>query len=108
MRSLFPISFAAMLCIVPVFAQAQNGQRVPLAQRFEAANITHDGCLTQQQAMAGGLRGIARNFSQIDTAGRGCVTLDQIEVFNQQRRAMRQQQMQQSQPPAPSPAPPSQ
>jgi hypothetical protein len=98
MRFSYPIIFATMLCFAPALAQAQNGQHVPLAQRFEAANVTHDGCLTQQQAAMGGLKSVARNFVQIDTARRGCVTLDQIQVFNQQRRAMKRQQTQQMQP----------
>ena len=80
-----------------------GGPRPNLRQRFEAANVTHDGRLTREQAEAAGLRGILRNFEQIDTDNKGYVTLQDLRVFAQARRAQRGAQFpgQQSPPPQP-------
>ena len=63
--------------------------RVPLAQRFEAANTTHDGHLTQDQARTGNMRGIARDFASIDKDHKGYVTMDDIRASARARRAAR-------------------
>jgi hypothetical protein len=55
-----------------------------LQTRFAAANTTHDGKLTREQAQAGMPR-VAQHFDQIDTQKQGYVTLAQIEDFMQQR-----------------------
>ncbi len=60
-----------------------------MRQRFEAANVTHDGRLTREQADASGMRGIARNFDQIDVDRKGYVTLQDLRAFAQARRAAR-------------------
>lgn len=52
-----------------------------LVQRFEAANVTHDGRLTPQQAQAAQWSEIARNFPAIDIGQKGYVTLDDISVW---------------------------
>lgn len=65
-----------------LFAAAQDSNSTDnFKQRFAAANVTHDGCLTRQQAVDGGLNGILSDFAAIDAARRGCVTLDQIRQF---------------------------
>ncbi|APR37780.1 hypothetical protein [Paraburkholderia sp. SOS3] len=51
-----------------------------LEERFTAANTTHDGKLTKQQAELGMPR-VAQHFDQIDTQKVGYVTLPQIEQF---------------------------
>jgi hypothetical protein len=51
-----------------------------LQERFAAANTTHDGKLTKQQAELGMPR-VAQHFDQIDTQKVGYVTLPQIEQF---------------------------
>ncbi|CAB3766661.1 EF-hand domain-containing protein [Paraburkholderia humisilvae] len=51
-----------------------------LQERFGAANTTHDGKLTKQQA-AGGMPRVAQHFDEIDTQKVGYVTLPQIEQF---------------------------
>jgi hypothetical protein len=56
-----------------------------LAQRFAAANVTHDGRLTREQAAAG-MPNVARQFDAIDTAHKGYVTLEEIRAFMAQRR----------------------
>ena len=61
--------------------------RMNMRQRFDVANTTHDGKLTRDQAEAGGLRGIARHFDQIDADKKGYVTLQDLRAFAQTRRA---------------------
>ena len=57
-----------------------------LAQRFAAANVTHDGRLTRDQA-ATGMPAVARNFDTIDVEHKGFVTLPEIRAFAAERRA---------------------
>ena len=65
----------------------RNGSRT-LQNRFEAANVTHDGKLTQAQA-ATGMPTVAKNFDLIDTSHRGFVTIDDIRSYNRAKRAAR-------------------
>ena len=51
-----------------------------IAVRFEAANVTHDGHLTLEQAKAG-MPAIARHFDEIDTKKAGYLTLDQVRTY---------------------------
>jgi hypothetical protein len=51
------------------------------AQRFAAANTTHDGHLTEAQAKKG-LPVVYRHFQDIDTAKKGYVTLADIRAYN--------------------------
>ncbi|CAB3763651.1 EF-hand domain-containing protein [Paraburkholderia solisilvae] len=51
-----------------------------LQERFAAANTTHDGKLTKEQAAAGMPR-VAQHFDEIDVQKVGYVTLPQIEQF---------------------------
>ncbi len=55
-------------------------------QRFDEANTTHDGHLTLEQARAGRMNAVVRDFADIDTARRGYVTMDDIKAH---RRAVR-------------------
>lgn|SRR5579872_3843653 len=57
-----------------------------LSQRFDAANVTHDGRLTRQQAQAAMPR-VARNFDAIDVDRKGYVTLQEIQTFNHREQA---------------------
>ncbi|MEX3926915.1 EF-hand domain-containing protein [Paraburkholderia sp. BR10936] len=95
---------ALVLCIVsaavcvPASAQALPGgsgdsARVErmiaqLQGRFAAANTTHDGKLTREQAQAG-MPKVAQHFDEIDTQKAGFVTLAQIEDFMRARAAAR-------------------
>ncbi|HEY4803906.1 MAG TPA: EF-hand domain-containing protein [Paraburkholderia sp.] len=102
---------ALVLCIVsaavslPASAQAwpassgatsgatSGGARVErmMAQvqsRFAAANTTHDGKLTREQAQAG-MPMVAQHFDEIDAQQAGFVTLAQIEDFMRARAAAR-------------------
>jgi hypothetical protein len=55
--------------------------------RFEAANVTHDGKLTQQQAEDGGMRKVAAHFAEIDHDNKGYVTLDDVSAWMKASRA---------------------
>lgn len=63
--------------------------RQSLQQRFDEANITHDGKLTLDQAKAARLTRVATNFDAIDTGRRGFVTMDDIHTYNRAQRAAR-------------------
>ncbi len=79
-----------------------GGPHMNMRERFEAANVTRDGRLTREQAEAAGLRGIARNFDQIDMDRKGYVTLQDLRAFAQARRAQKMGQASgQPSPPAP-------
>ena len=67
----------------------QGGRPHGLRARFQAANVTHDGRLTPEQAMMG-MPGVARHFAEIDRDNRGFVTMQQIRAW---RRARRRQNM---------------
>jgi hypothetical protein len=89
------IPFALLaLPLLVLSAQAQTATTKPahphltMEQRFEAANVTHDGHLTEPQAKAG-YRTVARHFAAIDQDKKGYVTEDDIRAYNKQQRALR-------------------
>ncbi len=53
-----------------------------LAEHFIAANTSHDGRLTIEQASRAGWSRIVRHFAEIDTDHLGFVTAAQIHVYN--------------------------
>jgi hypothetical protein len=65
----------------PAAKPAAKPRRAPFAERFDAANTTHDGRLTLDQARAGKLRGVMKNFAAIDAGKKGYVTKADIETF---------------------------
>lgn len=79
---------AILICSAAVSAQglgsAMQSQRVEqvateLQKRFESADADHNGQLTKTEAQK--MPRVAKNFQQIDSAGLGYVTLDQIKTF---------------------------
>ena len=79
-------------------AHPHRGRRT-LAERFDAANTTHDGKLTLSQARAGHMNAVARDFDKIDKDKHGYVTIDDIRAFQKERREARRAARQgQSQP----------
>lgn len=70
----------------PPPASAEPAAGGGLAQRFAAANVTHDGRLTREQAERG-MPFVARNFDAIDIDHKGYVTLPEIRGFASQSGA---------------------
>ncbi len=88
-----------LLLALPLLALPAQAQTAPpkpahphitLEQRFEQANTTHDGHLTQAQAKAG-YRTVARHFTAIDQDKKGYVTEDDIRAYHKARRALHHQ-----------------
>src|SRR5262245_58870218 len=52
-----------------------------LRASFDAADVTHTGTLTREQARAGGLGMVANNFDHIDTAKTGKVTFEDVKRY---------------------------
>jgi|KBSSwiS6_1023812.scaffolds.fasta_scaffold187795_1 Ca2+-binding EF-hand superfamily protein len=91
MRILFPL-FAAALFAVITHAQAAQPTRTHLTmeQRFEKANVTHDGHLTLEQARTG-YKSVAKHFTAIDKDKKGYVTEDDIHAYYKSQRALHHQ-----------------
>jgi hypothetical protein len=108
MRRLIPLATAATLFAFPVLAQnapsttttqapatsapatapaqkAPSHHRMTLQQRFDAANTTHDGKLTKDQAAAANWSYVTRNFAAIDKDKKGYVTVQDIHAFAKAR-----------------------
>jgi hypothetical protein len=60
--------------------------RLTFAQRFDAANTTHDGRLTLDQARAAHMYALSRRFDAIDADHKGYVTSQDIVAY---RKAMK-------------------
>jgi hypothetical protein len=60
-----------------------------VAEHFDAANTSHDGKLTLKQASDAGWSRVVRHFAEIDAAGAGFVTEDQIHAYNLAHRHAR-------------------
>lgn len=67
-------------------APAHAAQRMTLHQRFEQANTTHDGHLTEEQAKLG-MKSVARHFDAIDKDHKGYVTEEDIHAYYKGLRA---------------------
>jgi len=93
-RSVAILAAASLAAVAPALSSAwaqppafeAGGARASLAARFAAANTTHDGRLTREQAEAGGMKMVARYFDAIDVSHRGYVTLPEIRAFAQAHR----------------------
>jgi hypothetical protein len=57
--------------------------------RFEAANVTHDGRLTLQQAQAAGWHAVAKHFGEIDRDNKGYITMQDLHAWKSERHAER-------------------
>jgi hypothetical protein len=67
--------------------------------RFDAANTTHDGKLTLEQAQQSRWTMVAKHFAEIDQDRKGYVTLQDLHVWTAARRAARQAKQQGGPPP---------
>ncbi len=70
----------------------KHAKRVTLQQHFEAANTTHDGHLTKDQATAAKWTYVNKHFDVMDTSHKGFVTVSDIHAFSSTARAARAQQ----------------
>jgi hypothetical protein len=94
MRKTYSLFLAVLLLPAIAVAAPQSGMNASrtermlqmLEQKFDTANTSHDGKLTQAQAQAGMPR-IAQHFNEIDTNRQGYITLDQIKAFVVNRAA---------------------
>ena len=90
MRVLFAL---LALPLLTLSAQAQTTSKEPahkrltMEQRFQAANVTHDGHLTEEQAQTG-YKSIARHFAAIDKDKKGYVTEDDIHAYNKTQHTL--------------------
>ena len=75
--------------IQPVTSQDIAPQVHRFLDRFNAANTSHDGRLTLQQAQAAHMPWVARHFAAIDTRQKGYITVQDIRVYRQQIRGSR-------------------
>jgi len=82
MRIDYHFGVALLLIALPVVAGAQTPPRKPtVEEKFAAANVSHNGCLTYEEARAGRLWGVVKEFQAIDIAHQGCVTLPEIKAY---------------------------
>lgn len=71
----------------PLLAYAQNGVGSiadsvdRLDKNFDAADRSHDGLLSKEEAEAGHVAFIAKNFDAIDTSKRGLVSKDDVHAY---------------------------
>ena len=105
MRYLIPAFAALAMAVSPLAVQAQTAapttqqntvtsqvpaQPIPkpnrLAKRFAAANTTHDGHLTLDQARSAKWAQVVRRFGKIDADSKGYVTEQQIRTAAAQAR----------------------
>ena len=63
-----------------------------IEQRFTAANTTHDGHLTLDQAKTAKMSSVVKHFATIDRGGKGYVTLDDLQTAQADARAAKAQQ----------------
>ena len=72
----------------PAAPKKMAGHHTTLAQRFAAANTTHDGHLTKDQATAAKWSYVTKNFTAIDSGKKGYVTADDIHAYAKTTHAM--------------------
>jgi len=58
-----------------------------LRQTFDAADVSHAGSLTRQQACAAGLGFVAQHFDEIDRQKSGVVRFDDVKRYMVERGA---------------------
>ena len=56
-------------------------------QRFQQANTSGDGRLTQSQARSGNMPMVAKRFNEIDVDHKGYITMDDVRAFRRRMTA---------------------
>jgi len=69
----------------------KHAKRVPMQQRFDAANTTHDGHLTRAQATAANWNYVTKHFDVMDTTHKGFVTVADVHAYGAAAHAARAQ-----------------
>jgi hypothetical protein len=93
MRFMLPLLAA---CLFAISANAQTTATHPthkhltMDQRFQQANTTHDGHLTEEQANEG-YKTIAHHFAAIDHDKRGYITEADIRAYYKTQRMLHHQ-----------------
>lgn len=81
---IFLVALPGLALAAPQLDEANREQALEqLEARFKQADVDQDGKLTYAEAQRGMPR-VAKNFSKIDVAGNGYVTVEQIGAFIQQ------------------------
>ncbi len=73
-------------------AIVEIGRSGSVEAHFAAANTTHDGHLTREQALQADWPKVARHFDEIDTEHRGWVSVAQIHQYNKSHHKHRKTQ----------------
>ncbi len=68
-------------------ASATSHKRMTAQERFDAANTTHDGHLTKDQAHAAHMYSTVKNWDAIDKDKKGYVTMDDMKAYVAAQRA---------------------
>jgi hypothetical protein len=68
-------------------AKQASGTRMTAQQRFDAANTTHDGKLTKDQAKSAHMYSTVKNWDAIDRDTKGYVTMDDMKGYAAAQRA---------------------
>ena len=76
--------------VAPAAGAVHRRTHRTLQERFDEANVTHDGHLTMEQARAK-MPAVARDFAAIDTDKKGYVTVDQIKEHTREAPAARRE-----------------
>ncbi len=66
---------------------APPGGKMRFRDRFEAANTTHDGKLTLEQAQAAHMGMMVKNFAAIDADKKGYITLQDVKTWHDAMKA---------------------
>jgi predicted small lipoprotein YifL len=66
-------------------AALRNEAMDKLKKRFQEADLDASGSVTRDEAKRAGLGFVENNFDEIDTAGRGQVSFDEVRKFMAQR-----------------------
>ena len=73
----------------PAAAAPARKKRRSLPEQFKESNTTNDGKLTLEQATAGRMTTVVRDFEAIDKQHRGYVTLAEIQAYRKASRKAR-------------------
>jgi hypothetical protein len=70
-------------------SKATGAQAHRFLDRFNAANTTHDGRLTLQQAQAANMPWVSQHFAAIDSQQKGYITIQDVRAYRQQLKIER-------------------